>query len=192
MVAGSAFLWYLIIVNIICMNDYSAALRMLRVILQDGHGDTCGSRVTTAHLKQSRNCFLPSSIPRHHCHPLPSSSRSILPSQTPSYSNQTTFRASSEPYHPTSPTRPSKMALNSFFQNKIESMKLEIIERNSKLRRLEAQRNDLNSRGEDSSCHLVCTRLEKAATPTLQKLGHPRQALVDTIIILVSIYCTDC
>jgi hypothetical protein len=39
------------------------------------------------------------------------------------------------------------MALNSFFHNKIESMKLEIIERNSKLRRLEAQRNDYNSRG---------------------------------------------
>jgi hypothetical protein len=39
------------------------------------------------------------------------------------------------------------MALNSFFNNKIEAMKLEIIERNSKLRRLEAQRNDYNSRG---------------------------------------------
>jgi len=38
------------------------------------------------------------------------------------------------------------MSLNSFFHNKIESMKLEIIERNSKLRRLEAQRNDYNSR----------------------------------------------
>jgi hypothetical protein len=41
----------------------------------------------------------------------------------------------------------SIMALNSFFHNKIESMKLEIIQRNSKLRRLEAQRNDYNSRG---------------------------------------------
>jgi hypothetical protein len=39
------------------------------------------------------------------------------------------------------------MALENFFHNKIESMKLEIIERNSKLRRLEAQRNDYNSRG---------------------------------------------
>ncbi|CUS12829.1 unnamed protein product [Tuber aestivum] len=38
------------------------------------------------------------------------------------------------------------MALNSFFHNKIESLELEIIERNSKLRRLEAQRNDYNSR----------------------------------------------
>lgn len=42
------------------------------------------------------------------------------------------------------------MALNSFFHNKIEALELEIIERNSKLRRLEAQRNDLNSRG--TSC----------------------------------------
>jgi len=41
----------------------------------------------------------------------------------------------------------SSMALNSFFHNKIESLELEIIERNSKLRRLEAQRNDYNSRG---------------------------------------------
>lgn len=40
------------------------------------------------------------------------------------------------------------MALNSFFHNKIEALELEIIERNSKLRRLEAQRNDLNSRGD--------------------------------------------
>ena len=43
-----------------------------------------------------------------------------------------------------------KMALNSFFHNKIESMKLDIIERNSKLRRLEAQRNDYNSRGKQA------------------------------------------
>lgn len=43
-----------------------------------------------------------------------------------------------------------KMALNGFFHNKIESMKLDIIERNSKLRRLEAQRNDYNSRGEQA------------------------------------------
>jgi len=39
------------------------------------------------------------------------------------------------------------MALNSFFHNKIEALELEIIERSAKLRRLEAQRNDLNSRG---------------------------------------------
>jgi 26S proteasome regulatory subunit T6 len=39
------------------------------------------------------------------------------------------------------------MALDSFFHNKIEALELEIIERNAKLRRLEAQRNDLNSRG---------------------------------------------
>jgi hypothetical protein len=38
------------------------------------------------------------------------------------------------------------MALDTFFQNKIESMKLEIIQGQAKLRRLEAQRNDYNSR----------------------------------------------
>lgn len=40
-----------------------------------------------------------------------------------------------------------KMALDSFFHNKIESMKLEIIQGQAVLRRLEAQRNDYNSRG---------------------------------------------
>jgi 26S proteasome regulatory subunit T6 len=38
------------------------------------------------------------------------------------------------------------MALDTFFHNKIESMKLEIIQGQAKLRRLEAQRNDYNSR----------------------------------------------
>jgi 26S proteasome regulatory subunit T6 len=38
------------------------------------------------------------------------------------------------------------MALDTFFHNKIESMKLEIIQRQAVLRRLEAQRNDYNSR----------------------------------------------
>ena len=38
------------------------------------------------------------------------------------------------------------MALDSFFRNKIESMKLEIIQGQAVLRRLEAQRNDYNSR----------------------------------------------
>lgn len=38
------------------------------------------------------------------------------------------------------------MALDSFFHNKIESMKLEIIQGQAVLRRLEAQRNDYNSR----------------------------------------------
>lgn len=38
------------------------------------------------------------------------------------------------------------MALDTFFHNKIESMKLEIIHGQAKLRRLEAQRNDYNSR----------------------------------------------
>jgi 26S proteasome regulatory subunit T6 len=38
------------------------------------------------------------------------------------------------------------MALDTFFHNKIETMKLEIIQGQAKLRRLEAQRNDYNSR----------------------------------------------
>jgi len=41
---------------------------------------------------------------------------------------------------------PVTMALDSFFRNKIESMKLEIIQGQAVLRRLEAQRNDYNSR----------------------------------------------
>lgn len=38
------------------------------------------------------------------------------------------------------------MALDSFYQNKIEGLKLEIIKGQAVLRRLEAQRNDYNSR----------------------------------------------
>lgn len=38
------------------------------------------------------------------------------------------------------------MALDGYFRNKIESMKLEIIQGQAVLRRLEAQRNDYNSR----------------------------------------------
>ena len=38
------------------------------------------------------------------------------------------------------------MALDTFFHNKIEAMKLEIIQGQAVLRRLEAQRNDYNSR----------------------------------------------
>lgn len=38
------------------------------------------------------------------------------------------------------------MALDSFYNNKIESLKLEIIKGQAVLRRLEAQRNDYNSR----------------------------------------------
>lgn len=40
----------------------------------------------------------------------------------------------------------SIMTLDTFYHNKIESMKLEIIQRQAILRRLEAQRNDYNSR----------------------------------------------
>ena len=52
----------------------------------------------------------------------------------------------SQPIFPP-PRRAAKMALDSFFHNKIESMKLEIIQGQAVLRRLEAQRNDYNSRG---------------------------------------------
>ena len=45
------------------------------------------------------------------------------------------------------------MALDSFFHNKIESMKLEIIQGQAVLRRLEAQRNDYNSRGSFKSIY---------------------------------------
>ena len=38
------------------------------------------------------------------------------------------------------------MALDKFYHNKIESLKLEIIQGQAVLRRLEAQRNDYNSR----------------------------------------------
>jgi 26S proteasome regulatory subunit T6 len=38
------------------------------------------------------------------------------------------------------------MALDTFYRNKIEGMKLQILEGQAKLRRLEAQRNDYNSR----------------------------------------------
>ena len=48
---------------------------------------------------------------------------------------------------PRSPYSSATMALDSFFHNKIESMKLEIIQGQAVLRRLEAQRNDYNSRG---------------------------------------------
>lgn len=44
--------------------------------------------------------------------------------------------------HPTT----AIMALDTFFNNKIESMKLEIIQGQAVLRRLEAQRNEYNSR----------------------------------------------
>ena len=43
-------------------------------------------------------------------------------------------------------SKTANMALDKFFHNKIESMKLEIIQGQAVLRRLEAQRNDYNSR----------------------------------------------
>merc|ERR1712169_44744 len=43
-------------------------------------------------------------------------------------------------------SRPATMALEEYYHNKIESMKLEILKGQAALRRLEAQRNDYNSR----------------------------------------------
>merc|ERR1712000_464772 len=44
------------------------------------------------------------------------------------------------------PVRTATMALDEYYRNKIESMKLEILKGQAALRRLEAQRNDYNSR----------------------------------------------
>ncbi|KAH0496245.1 hypothetical protein TgHK011_003616 [Trichoderma gracile] len=50
-------------------------------------------------------------------------------------------------HSPSSPARsPPKMALDEYYRNKIEAMKLEILKGQAALRRLEAQRNDYNSR----------------------------------------------
>lgn len=51
------------------------------------------------------------------------------------------------------------MALDSFFHNKIEGMKLEIIQGQAVLRRLEAQRNDYNSRGKYCGGSSICLKL---------------------------------
>lgn len=52
-----------------------------------------------------------------------------------------------ETHHPLSlRDNTAKMALDNFYNNKIESMKLEIIQGQAVLRRLEAQRNEYNSR----------------------------------------------
>ncbi|GAB7357089.1 hypothetical protein MBLNU459_g7901t1 [Dothideomycetes sp. NU459] len=77
-----------------------------------------------ARSQSSAVCHLPSAICR-----LPSSS----------------FCATAAPSHTPCPPPPN-MALDTFFHNKIESMKLEIIQGQAVLRRLEAQRNDYNSR----------------------------------------------
>lgn len=69
------------------------------------------------------------------------------------------------------------MALDSFFHNKIESMKLEIIQGQAVLRRLEAQRNDYNSRGMKGlrSCYctanIILVRLLREELGLLQQPG---------------------
>jgi 26S proteasome regulatory subunit T6 len=69
------------------------------------------------------------------------------------------------------------MALDSFFHNKIERMKLEIIQGQAVLRRLEAQRNDYNSRGRCSSptapsfANFLIVRLLREELGLLQQPG---------------------
>lgn len=76
----------------------------------------------------------------------PPKERRLLHRPHPPQRSRNLYLPATHNTHTTPPHSPA-MALNSYFNNKIESMKLEIIERNSKLRRLEAQRNDYNSRG---------------------------------------------
>lgn len=87
---------------------------------------------------------------RHHHHRPPPPSFAL--SSCPRLASSICLRAHRTQHilrHPfTRPPLPAAttMALDTFFHNKIESMKLEIIQGQAKLRRLEAQRNDYNSR----------------------------------------------
>lgn len=80
-------------------------------------------------------------------HALPRTSTTIqrLPVQPQSNCVARNRKTSYSPSAP-APGPATTMALDTFFHNKIESMKLEIIQGQAKLRRLEAQRNDYNSR----------------------------------------------
>jgi len=59
-----------------------------------------------------------------------------------------TLASTTTPFNSTidTSTPNASMALDTFYRNKIEGMKLQILEGQAKLRRLEAQRNDYNSR----------------------------------------------
>ncbi len=64
------------------------------------------------------------------------------------------------------------MAFDSYFHNKIESMKLEIIQGQAVLRRLEAQRNDYNSRGEFRLLkHVLVLVADYASPPSARGTG---------------------
>lgn len=88
----------------------------------------------------------------------PATTEETIKATTPSRHDKDTTLTDSTPqnnesHHPPQitlplPRRAARMALDSFFHNKIESMKLEIIQGQAVLRRLEAQRNEYNSRGE--------------------------------------------
>jgi len=63
------------------------------------------------------------------------------------------------------------MALDSFFHNKIEGMKLEIIQGQAVLRRLEAQRNDYNSRGDYGCGSFDCIQLTPYSATSKRRAG---------------------
>jgi hypothetical protein len=89
--------------------------------------------------------------PKHQPYP---STRALQPARlrrlcVPLQHDQARPRISSRPQQHRArelPAPATTMALDTFYHNKIESMKLEIIQGQAVLRRLEAQRNDYNSR----------------------------------------------
>ena len=84
---------------------------------------------------------------------LDDSEPSLVPNDIPSPSQSTSEAGDSTSISPPSSTSPAApraatitMALDNYYHNKIEAMKLEILKGQAVLRRLEAQRNDYNSR----------------------------------------------
>ena len=71
----------------------------------------------------------------------------LTPPRPPSLEHLYPFTSAlSELHTPKIPPQAAKMALDTFYRNKIEQMKLETIQGQAVLRRLEAQRNEYNSR----------------------------------------------
>ncbi|KAG5983806.1 hypothetical protein E4U43_006233, partial [Claviceps pusilla] len=73
-------------------------------------------------------------------------SNEIAPCVAPAFSRPRVPVPASISNIPPSGERISTMALDEYYHNKIEAMKLEILKGQAALRRLEAQRNDYNSR----------------------------------------------
>ena len=61
------------------------------------------------------------------------------------------------------------MALDEYYHNKIEAMKLEILKGQAALRRLEAQRNALNARGQSVRC---CLTVERGRARACARVAH--------------------